>query len=190
MRDRVSKDLPALEAVDRDKSSSAEGKRLKKEKLAARRSTHSKSPPSLSKAREAVAAQMQRWADKVSANVKPAADQAEAVLHAQIREKVANLKEGRLGFLQKHCADPTVASALLEAPAFLSNLSESELALLRSEVEKKYLSPEITESKAKVNDALLECERSLRAGMNMIRQGAGVEKPSSAEIVVARAKVA
>ena len=119
MRDRVSKGLAELEAVDRDKNLSAEGKRLKKEKLAAHTLDALKEPASLSKAREAVAAQMQRWADKVSANVKPAADQAEAVLHAQIREKVANLKEGRLGFLQKHCADPTVASALLEAPAFL-----------------------------------------------------------------------
>ena len=115
---------------------------------------------------------MQRWADKIAANIKPAAEQSEAILHAQIRKKVAALKENRIGFLKSHCTDPTVASALLEAPAFLSNLSEAELALLRTEVEKKFLSPEIIEAKGEVADALLETERSVRAAQAMITKSA------------------
>ena len=43
----------------------------------------------------------EKWAEKVSANIKPAEDHVEAVLHAQFREKVANLKEGRVSFLQQ-----------------------------------------------------------------------------------------
>lgn len=172
MRDHVSKTLAAIDAVERDKSLSPEGKRTKKHEIARQALSELERGTSFQKARESVAAQMQKWADKISANIKPAADQSEAVLHAQIREKVSNLKEGRMAFLQKHGTDPAVASALLEAPPFLSNLSEPELALLRIEVEKKYLSPEIIEAKTKVGKALLEAERGLRAAQAMIMKSA------------------
>ena len=106
-------------------------------------------------------------------------------MHAQIRAKIADMKENRFGFLQKHAAaDPQIAAALLSAPPFLSGLSESELALLRTEVEKKYLGPEVSEAKGKVADALLEAERSLRAGQAMIRNSAGVDKPTAAELAM------
>lgn len=186
LRGSVGKTLAAIEAVDRDKGLSSEGKRERKRGIGTKALDELEQPGSVLKAREAVAAQMKRWAEKVAVHVKPAQDHAEAVLHAQIREKVGNLKEGRLTFLQKHASDPTVASALLEAPPFLSNLSEAELAQLRIEVEKKYLSPEIVEAKGKVTNALLETERSLRAGQAMIRNSAGVDKPSAAELAMAR----
>ena len=173
LRSSVGKTLAALQEVDADKNLSVEGKRLKREKLVTQTLDALKEPASLQKARDAVAAQMKRWQDKITAHVKPAADQAEAVLHSQVREKISHLKEGRLAFLQKHGADPVVASALLEAPPFLCNLSEPELALLRSEVEKKYLTPEIIEAKTQVGKALEETERSLRAAQVMIRKSAG-----------------
>ena len=182
LRDRVSKALVAIAAVSRDKSLSVEGKRLAKEKLATQTLNELETGTSLVKAREAVEAQMKKWSDKIAANVKPAADHVEALLHAQIREKVAGLDKDRFAFLQKHGTEPTVASALLEAPAFLSNLSEAELTLLRTEVEKKFLSAEIIEAKAKVGRALLDTERGVRAGQAMIRQSAMVATPAAAKV--------
>jgi hypothetical protein len=75
-----------------------------------------------------------------------------------------------LGFLKQHATE--IGSALLEAPPFLSNLSDAEVALLRTEIEKQHLSPQIIEAKAKVERALQETERSLRAGQAMIRKAA------------------
>ena len=186
MRAIVSKGLKEIAAVDANKQLSAEGKRTKKHEIARQALNQLQEPGSLLRARSTVMDQMQRWAAKVSTNIKPAEDHATAVLHAQCREKIASLKEGRIAFLQKHGTDPTVASALLEAPPFLSGLSEGELAMVRDAVEKKFLSPEIVEAKGKVADALLETERSLRAGQAMIRQHAGLDKPTAAELAMAR----
>ena len=169
MRTIVSKGLKEIAAVDADKQLSAEGKRTKKEKIARQALNQLTEPGSVLKAREAVMAQMKRWAEKVSTHIKPAEDHVTAVLHAQIRERLSSLKENRVGFLKQNATDPVVASALLEAPPFLSGLSEGELAMVRDAVERKFLSPEIVEAKGKVADALLETERSLRAGQAMIK---------------------
>ena len=187
MRAHVSKTLAAIDAVEADKGFSSEGKRDKKRDIGTKALNEMETGTSLVKAREAVMAQMKKWAEKVAVHVKPAADHAEAIMHAQIRAKIADMKENRFAFLQKHAAaDPQIAAALLSAPPFLSGLSESELALLRNEVEKKYLGPEVSEAKGQVADALLEAERSLRAGQAMIRNSAGVDKPTAAELAMAR----
>ena len=170
MRERVGKAVMAIEAVNADKSLSAEGKRSKKEKIAGQARDELATAASLGKARELAEQQLQRWASKLAAHVKPPADHAEAVLHAQVREKVAGLREGRLAFLKQHAADPVISAALLSAPAFLSGLSETELTLLRGEVEKKWLSAEVIESKAKVGNALTDIDRSLRAAHAMIEK--------------------
>ena len=142
------------------------------------------------KAREAVMAQMKRWAEKVAANIKPAEDHAEAVLHAQVREKIGNMKEGRIAFLQKHGTDPTVASALLAAPAFLSGLSEAELALLRTEVEKKYLSPEISRGQGQSRRGVTgnRTQPPRRASHDQARRWLG--EANRAEMAMPAAKVA
>ena len=188
MRAIVSKGLKEIAAVDADKLLSAEGKRTRKADIGARALDQLTEPGSVAKAREAVEAQMRRWAAKVSTHIKPAEDHVTAVLHAQCREKIASLKENRLTFLKKHASDPVIASALLEAPAFLSGLSDGELAMVRDVVERAFLSAEIVEAKGKVADALLETERSLRAGQAMIRQHARVEKPTAAELAMARSR--
>ena len=177
MRAIVSKGLKEIAAVDADKQLSAEGKRTKKHEIARQALNQLQEPGSVLKAREAVMAQMKRWAEKVSTHIKPAEDHVTAVLHAQCREKISGMKEGRHAFLQQHATDPVIASALLEAPPFLSNLSEGELAMVRDAVERKFLSSEVVEAKAKVGEALLETERGLRAAQHMIRQHAGEEKP-------------
>ena len=173
MRAIVSKGLQEIAAVDANKQLSAEGKRTKKHEIARQALNQLQEPGSVLKARSLVLDQMKRWAEKVSTHIKPAEDHVTAVLHAQIRERLSSLKENRVGFLKQHATDPVIASALLEAPAFLSGLSEGELAMVRDAVEKKFLSPAIVEAKGKVADALLETERSLRAAQAMIRKSAG-----------------
>ena len=128
MRTIVSKGLKEIAAVDADKRLSAEGKREKKREIARQALNQLQEPGSVLKAREAVMDQMKRWAVKVSTHIKPAEDHVVAVLHAQCREKISGMKEGRVKFLQQYATDPVVASALLEAPPFLSGLSEGELA--------------------------------------------------------------
>jgi hypothetical protein len=174
MRGMVSKNLAALDAVERDKALSPEGKKTKKQEIIEQALDALKKPASLTKAREAVETQLQKWQDAVAANLKPPADAAEVQIHAEIRERVGGMKEARdrMSFLQKNAGAPTITAALLSAPVFLSNLSESELALLRYETEKKYLGQEVVESKQKTEKALAEVERSLRAAQAMIRKNA------------------
>jgi hypothetical protein len=61
-------------------------------------------------------------------------------------------------FLEQHGADPTLASAVLSAPAFLSGLTEGELAFVRSKVEQRALPPEVVAAKVDVAKALREVE--------------------------------
>ena len=188
MRAHVDKTLAAIEAVDADKSLSPEGKREKKREIGTKALNEMETGTSVVRAREAVELQMRKWADRIAANVKPPADHVEAVLFAQVRAKVADMKENRVGFLKQHADDPVVASSLLTAPPFLSGLSDGELAMVRDVVERKFLSPEIIEAKTQVANALLETERSLRAAQAMIRQHARVEKPTAAELAMARSR--
>jgi hypothetical protein len=50
--------------------------------------------------------------------LKPASNIAEATVHAQIRDRLAAMKDGRMGFLEKNATDPVVAAALLTARRF------------------------------------------------------------------------
>jgi hypothetical protein len=82
----------------------------------------------------------------------------------------------RMSFLEKRGDDPVVASALLEAPAFLSGLSDAEITLVRHKIEKKHLSPEIVEAKNKITSALDELERGHRAASSLVMQRVGLKK--------------
>ena len=118
---------------------------------------------------------MKRWSDKIAAAVKPPADHVEAVMFAQVREKVAGLDKDRFSFLKAHGAEPTVAAALLSAPPFLSNLSEAELTLLRNEIERKYLGQEVVEAKAATERAYSDCVAAQRAAKATIAGAAGLD---------------
>jgi hypothetical protein len=53
--------------------------------------------------------------------------------------------KNRMSFLEAHASDPTVASAILTAPIFLSGLSDAEIAMVRLKVE-QHIAPEIVEA--------------------------------------------
>jgi hypothetical protein len=82
---------------------------------------------------------------------------------------------GRLSFLEKHASDKMVASALLTAPGFLSGLSEAEIGMVRSKVEKDALSPEIVKARTEVENALREAKVGWGRAATMIAQRGGLK---------------
>jgi hypothetical protein len=124
---------------------------------------------------------MTPW-DAMLANVaKPAKDPNEAVRHAQIRDRLFNLKQlkERVQWLERNAGDPVIASALLTAPPFLSGLTEPELALVRGKIEKLALSPEMIEVRAKTMQAWQQVEAGQKAARHKIaeRAGARIKQP-------------
>ena len=110
---------------------------------------------SLQRAQQSVGEVVSKWDTRVREAVKPAAPEAEAALHAGIRKHVAALKGGqRLAFLEKHASDPRVAASMLEAPKFLTNLTDGEELMIRNLIEASVLPPEIAQAKIAVTKAL------------------------------------
>ena len=71
---------------------------------------------------------------------------AEAVLQSEIRAHLAAMNGNKVSFIDQHAADQRVASAVLGAPAFLSGLTEAELAIVHQRVE-QHVSPEVANAK-------------------------------------------
>jgi hypothetical protein len=107
--------------------------------------------------------------------VKPASNIAEATVHAQIRDWIAAMNEGRMGFLEKNAVDSVVASAILTAPSFLSGLSDAELALVKHKVE-QHVSPEIAEARAATLRAMKEAEQGWQKAIAKIGECGGLTK--------------
>ena len=121
-----------------------EGKTQEKRKAARRRSAHS-AVEITSHAQQSVSDLLDKWQAKVAAAVKPATTEAEAALHAEIRRHAVGLKgQDRMAFLERHGSDPRVAATLLEAPAFLTGMTEAETKLVGSKIEQAVLDPELS----------------------------------------------
>ena len=137
-----------------------EGKAKERTRLAEKALAEFDKSEALEKARASVSYMQARWAAKVDEIIAPATDLHGVTLHSQIRDRVAGMsREDRFKFLQQHGDDVLVASALLTAPSWISNLSESELALIRSKLEKAALTPEVLEAKTQTAKALVACEK-------------------------------
>jgi hypothetical protein len=117
------------------------------------------------------------WDEKVGLTIKAPSNIHEATVHAQIRDRLAAMKTGRLGFLEKYAEDPIVVSAILTAPVFLSGLSEPELALVHQRVE-QHLGPEIVSAKAATLKALEQAEGGWETAMRKVAERAGLTKTS------------
>jgi hypothetical protein len=129
----------------------------------------------LARAREAVTYVMDQWKAKMGMVVKPASNISEATVHAQIRDRLAAMKDGRMGFLEKNASDPVVAAALLTAPQFISGLSDSELALVKRKVE-QHVSPKIAEARDATLKAMKETEAGWQSAIRKIAERAGLIK--------------
>jgi hypothetical protein len=104
----------------------------------------------------------------------------EVAVHDAIRRHAASLKGNKLLFIQKNGGDPTVASALLCAPSFLSNLSDTDVAAFKGKAE-KHLNPTVVEARELTSKALREVEAAWEAAKQQIAAFGGLEKASSNE---------
>jgi hypothetical protein len=152
-RDRVERTYEALDAIEADPNLSAQGRAERCREIAEQVMSEHKASPTLARAKEAVASVQARWDARIADALKPPKDHVEATLHAQIREHVSQMKEGRVQFLNEQGGDPSVAAALLLAPPFLSGLSEGEVTMLQHKIEVAALGPEVGQARAETAKA-------------------------------------
>lgn len=176
-RERVSKAYAHMDEIDRNADLSREGKERQRRKAAAQAIADFEVSKTLARARGTVAQVVEQWVEKVGLTVKVASNIHEATVHTQIRDRLAAMKDGRMGFLEKNAGDPIVASAILTAPAFLSGLSDAELAMVKHKVE-QHVSPEIAEARAATLKALEHAEAGWQKAMDEIGERAGLTKGS------------
>ena len=164
-----------MDEIDHDADLSREGKERQRKRVAAQAIAELEASKMLARACEAVTHVIEQWNAKVGLVVKPASNIAEATAHAQIRDRLAAMKNGRMGFLEKNAADPVVASAILTAPSFLSGLSDVELAVVKHKVE-QHVSPEIAEARVATLKALDQVEAGWSKATKKIGERAGLTK--------------
>jgi hypothetical protein len=174
-RERVSKAYSLMDDIDRNADLSRDGKERQRFKAAVQAIADFEASKTLARAREAVTRVIEQWNAKVGLTVKAASNINEATIHAQIRDRVAAMKSGRMGFLEKNAVDPVVASAILTAPAFLSGLSDVEFAVVKQKVE-QHVSPEIAEARAATLKAMKEAEQGWQKAINKIGERAGLTR--------------
>ena len=173
MRDAVGKAWREIDQVERDPDLSTEGQKRKAQKIALQAIADLEADKSLLTTRDACDQIMAKWRGMAGAVLKAPTNIHEATIHAQIRDRVAQMKTGRLGFIEKHGDDPVVASALLLAPSFLSNLSPTEVTAVRAKVETR-VDPKIREAQEQVMRALREVEDSWPKVLKRIAERGGL----------------
>jgi hypothetical protein len=93
-------------------------------------------------------------------------DTSDVMLATEIRAHVARQKS-QFEFAVKKMSDPRVLGALLHAPAFLSELSDEHLNLIRDRA-RQALHPEQTELQTKLRGALADVQKGVDAAKRAI----------------------
>jgi len=172
--------------IEGDSDLTASGKRNARAKAATQALVEIEKLQALEKARSAVAYQLSRWDEKFGVDkiVRPAADAHEAMVYSKIIDRVAGMDaKDRLSFFTTHASDPAIASAVLLVPSFISGLGESELGVIRAQIEKNVVPTEVREEKAATSKMLSAVERGwtrLRA-LASERGGLRPEQPTIAK---------
>ena len=151
-----------IEEIDTDPRLTPQGKAQERRKAAERALQALDEPKTLNRAQEAVAAVEAKWEAMIAKAIEKPTEPANVAVATQIRDRVANMKEGRMSWLERHAGDLVIASAILTAPQALSGLSDAEWRLVRLKVEGQVLSPEVREAKAAITKAKSELERGWR----------------------------
>ena len=181
-RSRVFKTYAQMDEIDKDANLTPQGKAQQRRKIAEQAIAAAKASKTLEGARDAVTRQCEKWAAKLGEIVKPAEDIATATTYVQIRNRVANMKEGRLAFLDKHAGDPVVASAVMSAPVFLSGLTDVEFAVVKRKVEQHFVSPEIIDARADTEKALADAEAGWARAQRLIEERGGIETETKRKV--------
>ena len=172
----AAKVLEKIAEIDKDPDLSPAGKARQRAKAATEAIALLEYDKALNRAREAVEKVVTMWSEKSGAIIQKPVDMHQVALHQEIRRHVASVKS-KLSFIEQHGSDATVFSALLTAPAFLSGLSEVELAAVKANAE-SHLEPKIVEAKVATLKAIKEVEQGWQKAIDKIGERAGLTKAS------------
>jgi hypothetical protein len=115
LRSRLGKFLEAVDEIEADPRLSSDGKAEERKKAAEKALAAFAGSRTLARAQESAASIMEKWVGgqghrsyKVTGVIKRASDAHEVAIHAQIREKLAGMKDmkDRMVFLERHGDDP------------------------------------------------------------------------------------
>ena len=122
---------------------------------------------------------LQRYQAQIDAKIPKPTDMQAVGVAAQIRNRLAGIKDEkeRLKFLERNGDDLVLIGACLGAPRFLTNLSDGEVALLRSNLE-RHAPSEIIEGRSFVTSALAELQRGQRAARKRLAKLGNIEDGS------------
>jgi hypothetical protein len=170
-RGRLGKFLEQRDEIEADPRLSPEGKRQECKRASEKALAALDASNSLTRAQESAAAQEAKWDALVAKAIKPPTDANAVAVAMQVRDKLANMKEGRMAWLEKHADGPVIFSAILSAPQALSGLTDQEWRLVQLKAEATALPPEVREAKRAVAEKWAELERGWRNARARIAAG-------------------
>ena len=176
-RTRLLKVLGSMAAVDEDQKLSPSGKAEKKREIATKAIADFQKSNSLSQAQKSVEHRLARMDEDLGLTPKAPEGVADAMVCAEIRSHLAAFKQpgDRMAFIEANVAD--IAQAVLTAPAFLSGLSSTELAVVKERVE-AHANPEIAKAKQDTIRALRDTEAGWRNAIRQISERGGLTTTS------------
>lgn len=177
VRELVQTSFAKMDAIERASDYTPQGKQRRRAKIGQEALAEIAACKSVQSARDSVASMQARWQAQLGLKFKTAETEAQAVLHAQIRDRLFHMKDSRdrLSFLEKHAGDMTVLAAILEAPPCVSNLSTAELAMVQVKAQ-GHLNPDIIAARDEASKALQELEQGWERAQVVIAQRAGLQK--------------
>jgi hypothetical protein len=176
-RSRLGKFLEQRDEIEADPRLTPEGKRQEHKKVAEKALAAFDATNSMERAKESVASVEAKWDAMIAKAIKKPTDANDVAVAMQVRDKLANMTEGRTAWLEKHADDPVIFSAILSAPRALSGLTDQEWRLVQLKVEAAALAPEVREAKRAVAEKWAELERGWRNARARIAAGGGLKGP-------------
>ncbi len=131
-------------------------------------------------ARSSVKGTVETLSARVAAAIKPPSSPADIALAAEIRAHMRSLGKEAHGFFNKYGADERVASAVLNAPAFLSGLNDTEHAHYRMQAETR-IDPKAREAMEILSKAGSELEDAVSSAERLIGERTGLVKNRKGE---------
>jgi hypothetical protein len=175
-RSRLGKFLEQRDEIEADPRLTPEGQRQEGKKASEKALAALDASNSLQRAQESVAAVEAKWEAMTAKAIKKPTDANDVAVAMQVRDKLANMKESRMAWLEKHADDPVIFSAIMSAPQALSGLTDAEWRLVQLKAEAKALPPDVREAKLAVAKAWSELQRGWRTARARITHGGGLEK--------------
>lgn len=160
-RDVVAATWRAIAEINSDRDLTPEAKAKRAAIAAAEGVDALQNHTALIRARETAKDVIARHQKRIEETCRAPQGEAEIAMAAEIRSYVRGIEKDRLAWLSQH-ADEVALSAVIHAPAYLSGLSDVEMAAAKRLAEKR-ADPELIESRDAIARALEDVERGFAA---------------------------